>query len=1558
MSADIATLGIAVDSRPVVEGTKALDALGESAARVDQKVRASNAGMSDTAKIMQAQAEQAKAAAQANAVLGSSTDRLTIGQQRFMDALRDQAATVGMSRTQLLEYRAAELGLTEQTKELIAQIENATKAQAGHTVGMGSSMAKMEAFRVIHDAMIGSYNRMGSSLFVLGNATGATTALLNPATIGFVALGAAVVGMAVAMKQGHDEMVAMDNALAMTSGFAGMTRADMDRLAVSMTNTRQVTVGTANEIVMALVSSGKISGDAIDRIAKMTANYASATGQDIDQIAPKLIALFEDPAKGAETLNSSMHFLTVTQIEHIAALQRTGEVQRAQDELAQAAAGHIPDQVKKRGTLVQILVEERDAWSKLWQAMKDHGKDDGNPIFEAQKVRDEISELITKGYSRQSPEVKYWDDILDKMEPAIKRQKELTQAEKDAAAANQLQAQSWDAVKASSTAYHIQELQDRKKLIEAYKPEAGPDFAAQETARRDAIRKTQDEIDAANRAIGAEARQLTQQQITAQDQLALAKLKGAADDINNQLKLGIFSKEQFDIEMSRNALEVNEEKQSYELRMAHVAGLTQVERQAHADKLNLLKIEHDQIEANGAAQIDIDDKKIMDDYMAALGKAGQSAIDSLNQQIVKERERGLEIGKTKEQVDALRAAQQQQFAGELQGQVEATEAMLAGLDANNHALDDARAIYAAWLATTKTKIEEINTLSQISASNAILDADAKAAADAAQAWKHAANTIENDLTNAILDGGGKGWKKLIRDMEMAFAKMVLQPILEPISGGLASMAAPFMSSSGIGSVAGLSGGVTGLAGLANTASGLYGAITGGLSLSGGLGTGFMGSIAGGLNGAGIGSGLTSELGLNIGSSIASVVGPGVSSAIASGIGAIATALPWVAGAVAAVSIGKLAFGMGPKQTTSQGMSGTISADSLTGSNYSDWKEKGGWFRSDKHGTDTTAFSAQTIAQFTQGMQMLEASATGFASSLGVSADWIKTYSKDFNITLTGDATKDQQAVADFFAGVGDELANKLVPNLAEFSKTGETASATLQRLAGDFQATDQAMQLIGKTAADAFGSSGMDSAKVREQLVNAFGGTSNMTSLTQSYATNYLTNAEKLVPVQKALDAAMASLGLSCVKTEAQFKAVVSSLDLTTQAGANEFASLMALNGAFVQVYASGKTADQVLSEHQALQDKLDALTMSSIQLHDKERATIDASNLALYDRVSALQAEKDAAQSVLGDVDNAFTVLQNAMKPTTDALNTRIAAEKSLSDAIKSTLSGMKAASTDLTERMAAQAQIKAALAIAKAGGPLPTADSLKDALSVVSQDASSKFATQADYLKDLYSTKNDLSQLGDLADSSLSVDQKQLDSLNAMLAADQQQIDLLKGIATSLTVSQAQAGFQGAVGSAQANPVVAANSGISGLYQSLLGRAPDAAGLAYWQQVAAGGASMDSIRAGFMGGSEYKSLHPFAVGTNEVPDTMAALIHKGERIIPAADNRALMARLASPSSNNDALTNAVDRLNKTVERQNDIIDKQGKTIELVRRESKRQADFIERLTNGGQYMPTKAVA
>ena len=113
------------------DAAKSVEALGDAAQRTGQRSAVSNGQMDDTARIMRAQAEQARATAQANVALGNTTTQMTLGQQLFVDKLRDQVAVLGMSRSQLLAYQAAELGVTQETEKLIAklkQFEDQTRA--------------------------------------------------------------------------------------------------------------------------------------------------------------------------------------------------------------------------------------------------------------------------------------------------------------------------------------------------------------------------------------------------------------------------------------------------------------------------------------------------------------------------------------------------------------------------------------------------------------------------------------------------------------------------------------------------------------------------------------------------------------------------------------------------------------------------------------------------------------------------------------------------------------------------------------------------------------------------------------------------------------------------------------------------------------------------------------------------------------------------------------------------------------------------------------------------------------------------------------------------------------------------------------------------------------------------------------------------------------------------------------------------------------------------------------------------------------------------------------
>jgi hypothetical protein len=74
-------------------------------------------------------------------------------------------------------------------------------------------------------------------------------------------------------------------------------------------------------------------------------------------------------------------------------------------------------------------------------------------------------------------------------------------------------------------------------------------------------------------------------------------------------------------------------------------------------------------------------------------------------------------------------------------------------------------------------------------------------------------------------------------------------------------------------------------------------------------------------------------------------------------------------------------------------------------------------------------------------------------------------------------------------------------------------------------------------------------------------------------------------------------------------------------------------------------------------------------------------------------------------------------------------------------------------------------------------------------------------------------------------------------------------------------------------ANPsssaVTTATAQVTQLYQSLLGRAPDAAGLAYWSQAVASGVPLSAVEAAIRSSAEYMSLHNTTGSTVTVPAT-----------------------------------------------------------------------------------------
>ncbi|MDB5937548.1 MAG: hypothetical protein JWQ01_4892 [Massilia sp.] len=555
--------------------------------------------------------------------------------------------------------------------------------------------------------------------------------------------------------------------------------------------------------------------------------------------------------------------------------------------------------------------------------------------------------------------------------------------------------------------------------------------------------------------------------------------------------------------------------------------------------------------------------------------------------------------------------------------------------------------------STGMTMDEIDTLEKLIAAKK-RSASATATIEGLEAQKAVWASIDqtaHDTFISIFDSGKSAFDRLRDTLKNGLLDLLYQMTIKKWIFNIGASVG-MTGAAGVAQAAGsVAGATSGAGSLISAASNAYSLFSGGMSMAGGLGTGFMGSVSGGLLGAGAGSGLTSSAGLAIGNGIAGVVGPAAAGAISSGMTMVAAAMPWLAAAAIGGAILKFGFGHGERETTSSTLTGSFGADGFSGATNDSWKEKGGWFSSDKTGVTSTGVDAATAKQFGDGYKAMQDASAGFAKAIGVNADSIATRTQAMSIALGKDDAANKQAIADFFTGVGNAIATELVPNLADFSKAGEIASTTLQRLAGDFQATDQFAAMLGKSAAALFGSAGMGSAAARESLLDASGGAAALGQKTSAYMQSFYSEADRIAPVIQAVGAAMDSLGLSSVKTKIDFKAQVDSMltsgALATAAGAKEFAALMDLAPAFAQAadYTDALTK-ATIDKAAADQAAADAATAQAAQITADAIAQAQAS--ATASRAAQLAANQSANDTFANGLANSIKNATAAAKALT----------------------------------------------------------------------------------------------------------------------------------------------------------------------------------------------------------------------------------------------------------------------------------------------------------------------
>lgn len=350
------------------------------------------------------------------AALARSSAQAAAQGDRFIAGLREQAETAGMTARQLLEYRAAQLGVGDRAGPLIARIAQVNKNLDGTGISARQTAAAMRMVPAqmtdIATQLAGGQNpflimiqqggQLKDSFGGLVPMFRALLGMVTPFSLAVGGVGAALALVSTGFYKGSSESRDFANSLALTGDFAGKTSgqlADMSR----RVGGAQSTIGRSADVVNKLVSSGRITGGALESVAGAIVNMSETGARSINDLVAEFARLGDSPSQAIAKINESMHFLDSATYERIRALEQQGQKEQAVA-LAQAtladATNRAADRVRaSAGTLERGWNSLGLAARRAWDYMLNIGRP--TPVEELRKqaeaVRDQIAKIDANG---------------------------------------------------------------------------------------------------------------------------------------------------------------------------------------------------------------------------------------------------------------------------------------------------------------------------------------------------------------------------------------------------------------------------------------------------------------------------------------------------------------------------------------------------------------------------------------------------------------------------------------------------------------------------------------------------------------------------------------------------------------------------------------------------------------------------------------------------------------------------------------------------------------------------------------------------------------------------------------------------------------------------------------------------------------------------------------------------------------------------------------------------------------------------------------------------------
>ena len=208
----------------------------------------------------------------------------------------------------------------------------------------------------------------------VGNAIRAITSLFTPFTVAAGAAAAVFGVLGLALYKSDEEFDKLKDSLTLTGNFAGITTDKFFMMSRALKQDVGVSIGSAKDIMQALISSGRFTEQTMVSVGKAIASFSKVSGVSADEAAKTLIPAFDGSAASAKRLNDQYHFLTIEQYKQIEALERQGRTQESARLTAEAFNKSIEENRRALGFFERTWSDLKKAASDAWEAMLGLGR--------------------------------------------------------------------------------------------------------------------------------------------------------------------------------------------------------------------------------------------------------------------------------------------------------------------------------------------------------------------------------------------------------------------------------------------------------------------------------------------------------------------------------------------------------------------------------------------------------------------------------------------------------------------------------------------------------------------------------------------------------------------------------------------------------------------------------------------------------------------------------------------------------------------------------------------------------------------------------------------------------------------------------------------------------------------------------------------------------------------------------------------------------------------------------------------------------------------------------